>query len=322
MASHACEICGNSHDNRRFTAREMMFGSRERFDYIECSECGCLQLTNVPNDLSRFYPDEYYSFRDGAQPMGASLTVVAKRVRTAVLLRTPLGVVDAFGRMKRIPPHIYALTGLGLSTSSAICDLGSGNGQGVLWLLSQGLSNVTGFDPYAREERVVDQRLVLRKGGVDDLPGGWDLIMLHHSFEHMAAPAVVLKCLRERLNDRGSLVIRIPVADSFACRFYGADWVQLDPPRHLFIHTQRSIHVLANRTRLAVSRVFFDSHALQFWGSEQYKRDIPLRDPRSYYENTRADLFSASQIRGFQRQADRLNRRGWGDSAGFVLRRV
>ena len=115
-------------------------------------------------------------------------------------------------------------------------------------------------------------------------------------------------------------MVRTPIADSWAWRFYGVDWVQLDAPRHLFIHTRRSMHMLAARAGLAVSRVFLDSQALQFWGSEQYRRDVPLRDPRSYAEDQKTNLFSPSQIKDFERRAKRLNRQGLGDSAGFVLR--
>ena len=77
--------------------------------------------------------------------------------------------------------------------------------------------------------------------------------------------------------------------------------------------------IIARSAGLAVSRVFFDSYALQFWGSEQYKRDIPLRDPRSYAENPETDLFSVSEIKDFERRAKDLNKRRNGDSAGFVL---
>jgi hypothetical protein len=138
----------------------------------------------------------------------------------------------------------------------------------------------------------------------------------------MARPALVLEQLRKRLTARGVVIIRVPVADSWAWRTYGTDWVGLDAPRHLFIHTQRSIDILAARARFAVSRVFFDSHALQFWGSEQYRRGIPLRDPRSYGENPNTDLFTAGEIRAFERRARHLNRQHNGDSAGFVLRPI
>jgi hypothetical protein len=322
MTSRACEICGNTSHNRLVDAREMMFGTRERFEYLECSECGCLQLDDVPADLSSFYPDDYYSLDQTLTVTNRPAVTFVKGIRARALLRAPVSVVDAAVRARRAPQLFMWLAGLGLSTSSAVCDVGSGNGQSLVSMFRQGLSNLSGFDPYISEDRDIGGRISIRKFGVDDLPGGWDLIMLNHSFEHMAKPAWVLERLRRSLNDQGHIVVRIPVADSYAWKTYGADWVQLDAPRHLFIHTRRSINIIAKSAGLAISRVFFDSYAIQFWGSEQYKRDIPLRDPRSYAENPNTDLFRVSEIKEFERSANELNKLGNGDSAGFVLRIV
>lgn len=323
MSSRACEICGNTAGNSVHSVREMMFGLRERFEYGECAACGCLQLLDVPEDLSKYYPEHYYSLGAPAA-VDQSILVKVKRARTAALLRTPARVLDALAHARWVSPQVVPteftwFAGLGLSTSSAVCDLGSGSGQILAWMLGQGFSNLAGFDPYIDHDLDVDGRIAIRKVGLDDVPGGWDLIMLNHSFEHMASPTLVLEGLRERLGEGGSIVIRMPVA-SWAWRTYGTDWVQLDAPRHLFIHTPRSMSVLAERAGLTVSRVFFDSGSFQFWGSEQYRRDIPHRDPRSYWENRATAQFTAAEIEDYERRARRLNRQGLGDSAGFVLR--
>jgi 2-polyprenyl-3-methyl-5-hydroxy-6-metoxy-1,4-benzoquinol methylase len=72
--------------------------------------------------------------------------------------------------------------------------------------------------------------------------------MLHHSFEHMDNPCGVLKQIDKLLNPDGELLIRIPVSDSFAWRKYGVDWFQLDAPRHFFLHTTKSIALLAKNS--------------------------------------------------------------------------
>lgn len=40
-----------------------MFGFRDEFDYLECDECGCLQLITIPPDLIKYYPPNYYSYQ-------------------------------------------------------------------------------------------------------------------------------------------------------------------------------------------------------------------------------------------------------------------
>jgi hypothetical protein len=79
--------------------------------------------------------------------------------------------------------------------------------------------------------------------------------------------------------------------------------------------------VLARRTGFVMEDVVFDSDEFQFWASEQYTRDIPLRDPRSFAVDRNAGLFSEALIETYRRQAAELNRVRDGDSACFYLRR-
>src|SRR5262245_52545571 len=59
-----CKICRHSDRNMIHSIREMMFGTRESFEYIECSRCGCIQIADIPDDISRHYPPDYYSFSE------------------------------------------------------------------------------------------------------------------------------------------------------------------------------------------------------------------------------------------------------------------
>lgn len=322
MTEGICAICSNSYNNALFTAREMMFGMRTRFVYQQCGSCGCLQLLNVPPDLEQYYPADYYSFSSHAQPHQALAVALVKRMRRKVMLRAPTRIVDSLVRRNVVPAPFQWFAGLHLSSSSSICDVGSGNGQGLAWMHRQGFRNLSGFDPYISSDRYVAPGVAVRRLSVNEMPAGWDLIMVHHAFEHMGDPTHVIGQLAERLTEGGRLLIRTPLADSWARRSYGTNWVQLDAPRHLFVHTQRSMAILASSADLCIERVFFDSYALQFWGSEQYQRDIPLRDTRSYADNPEASMFTAKEIRDFTRFSATLNDEGLGDSAGFILRHV
>src|SRR5690606_13797018 len=163
--------------------------------------------------------------------------------------------------------------------------------------------------------------LRLLRRGIEEMEGEaeFDLVMLHHSFEHMPDPAETLRHVHRLLKPGRAALVRIPVADSWAWRHYGADWVQLDAPRHLFLHTRRSIALLAARAGLEVERVVHDSTAFQFWGSEQYREGIPLRHARSYARNPSGSAFTAAEIREFEQRAAELNARGEGDQAAFYL---
>lgn len=68
--AQACRIC-SSLDTRPVVAREMMFGLRERFVYLECRNCGCLQIAAYPEDIGRHYPSHYYAFAEPSAELEA-----------------------------------------------------------------------------------------------------------------------------------------------------------------------------------------------------------------------------------------------------------
>jgi len=57
-----CKICNNSRNNKTFHVKEMMFGLRDEFKYFECSNCECLQIEEIPQNIAKYYPGNYYSF--------------------------------------------------------------------------------------------------------------------------------------------------------------------------------------------------------------------------------------------------------------------
>lgn len=60
---YKCNVCGNEDNNSPYVIREMMFGLRHEFTYIQCAKCGCLQIARIPEDMDVYYPDSYYSFQ-------------------------------------------------------------------------------------------------------------------------------------------------------------------------------------------------------------------------------------------------------------------
>jgi SAM-dependent methyltransferase len=322
-----CEVCGHAAGNKTLVAREMMFGWRDEFEYLECGGCGCLRLSNVPLDLDRYYPDDYYpSMPDETRTTGlkkllwhwrASYCLTGSGLVGRLLAKT-YGRPSAgiFGR----PDYYRWLSKCKMSFSSRILDVGCGSGVLLFRLHNDGFTNLTGIDPFIKDS-ITHPGLVIRKQSLFAVEQEFDLVMLHHTFEHMSAPARVLSHIRRILRPGGHALIRIPVASSFAYRAYGANWAQLDAPRHLFIHSVKSVRLLAEQAGLDVMDVAFDSDEFQFWASEQYVRDIPLKDLRSYAVSPRESIFSETEIADFRRRANELNTRADGDSACFYLSR-
>ena len=121
-----------------------------------------------------------------------------------------------------------------------------------------------------------------------------------------------------RLVDPGGyLLLRVPLADSWASRHFGPDWVQLDAPRHLQLPTRKSIEILAHNCGLHVEHVEDDSGSFQIWGSLLYRRGHSLAEA-GRGGRRKLSLFRRLTARW---QARRLSRAGLGDQACFYLRR-
>jgi SAM-dependent methyltransferase len=316
-----CRICGQIEGNRTLAAREMMFGMRDRFEYIVCSACGCVQIATVPTpqDLARFYPTDYYAFAPPRRHPSRFQRFKRRRHAAHLLgLPNPLGWLST--RRHGVPPPIEYLRRSGIRRSQAVLDVGSGSGARLLDMWSYGCTWLTGIDPFVAHDIEYWNGVRVLKRDLEDYNGRHDLVMLHHTFEHMGAPLAVLERLRSLLNQGGVLLLRVPLASSEAFATYGADWVQLDAPRHLYAHTAKSIALLAKQAGWEILQVVYDSTAFQFWGSEQYRQDIPLLDPRSYQVNPAASIFTRADIAAFESRARQLNEDGRGDQACFYLR--
>ena len=208
------------------------------------------------------------------------------------------------------------------SLDSKILDVGCGAGHLLLGLRECGFLHLTGIDPFISDDICYKNGIRIYKKKIHELKGQYDFIILNHSFEHMPDPVSIFQSLSLRLATNGLIIIRIPLVSSFAWRHYKTNWVQLDAPRHLFLHSTKSIEILSEIAGLRVESVEFDSNAFQFWGSEQYQRDIPLYHEKSFLKSRRRSIFSRSKIVEFQMRSAELNADKNGDQATIYIRKT
>ncbi len=316
---HACRICSNAEGNRTHGVREMYFGTREEFKYLECADCGCLQIESVPENLSQYYPEGYYSLAKPEQKKQPRLLSFLRRQR----LRHYLGEKSRAGRLfTKIAgePHFRPwVKKTQLRSDDAILDVGSGVGTRLLYLEKKGFRDLTGIDPFIEEDIRYDNGVRVFRRHVREMEGRFDFIMLHHTFEHMPDPLPTLRHLHRLLKPERCLLLRSPLTSSYAWEHYRTNWVQLDAPRHLFLHSPKSLGLLADQAGFQLKEMACDATIFQFWGSEQYALDIPLMDERSYGRDPGRSIFSEADIREFERKTAALNDENRGDQACFYL---
>lgn len=306
-----CRLCGHTEGNRTFAAQERMLGLHDAFTYLDCGTCGALQLLDPPADLARYYPSErYYSYTPQAsrRTWRSRLQDIGMRALTDHRLGhfSPLGAALAAvtDKLRWVRPGLF-------TRRSAILDVGCGSGALLLLLQRGGFTDLTGADPFIQADIAYPGGLHIFKRELKDVDRTFDLILLNHAFEHMPDPLDTLRDIHAHLAPGGQALLRIPIAGSYAWEHYGAHWVQLDAPRHFFLHTERSIRLLAEQAGLVLEHVAYDSTAFQFIGSEKYLHGLRLdeEDP----------ALTPAMRKRFAKQAKRLNAEGRGDTASFYL---
>ncbi|HPE59429.1 MAG: class I SAM-dependent methyltransferase [Thiothrix sp.] len=314
-----CRICGSTAEHATYQVREMMLGLQDEHTYFQCSQCHCLQIAVIPDNLPDYYPQNYYSYQ--APASGNSLR------RRLVRLRDYHAITGASlpGRLLNLlmpNPKLKTLRPLNLKPDSTVLDVGCGAGLILYSLRELGFTKLLGIDPFNQDHIEYPNGLRIARQDIFQTGGQWDAIMFHHSFEHLPEQQQTLQQAFRLLKPEGTVLLRIPTVSSWAWQHYGVNWSQLDAPRHLFLHALESMRELARQTGFEVAQVTYDSNAFQFWGSEQYEKGIALRSPRSWAESPENAIFTRKQIAGFEKRAQELNAVNQGDQAAFYLRKA
>ena len=296
----------------------MMFGFRDAFDYFQCSHCGCLQISKFPADISRYYPDDYCAQKP--LPYTPKLRSLAVSLRDKYAL-SGKGLVGKFLHGRHPNPILSLLSHLPLSKKSSILDVGCGSGFLLHSLRRLGFKNLQGIDPFNKNDIECADGIHIYKKHIHDVVGLWDIIMFHHSFEHVPDPAETLQTVAGLLPVGGHCLIRIPIVSSYAWEQYGINWAQLDAPRHYFLHSIKSMQFLARLAGLELYDTRYDSSHQQLIACELYQRDISLQEYGSYSPEQRDSIFTPKEIAAFVALALDLNESRQGDQAAFYLRK-
>jgi SAM-dependent methyltransferase len=315
-----CLVCDAPKGRQTMILREMMFGLRDEFEYFVCDGCGTIQICEEVTSIEKYYPKNYYSFSTHMENRGF-LKGRILGYRDRHILNRP----NLIGWMlDRIRPDVSLrrLRAYGLRTHHSLLDVGSGSGQMLNYLALRGVEKLQGVDPFIDQDIVYSDQFAIKKGHLGEVDGQFDFIMFNHSLEHMNNPFETLREANARLKGGGVCVVRIPNCSSYAYDRYRKDWIQLDPPRHYFIPSRHGMNIIAARAGLKIIKTIDDSAGWGLWGSEQYCRDIPLRDPRSFGENPGASIFSKEDIADFEKKASEANNTNRGDQTAYVMNRA
>ena len=158
-----------------------------------------------------------------------------------------------------------------------LLDVGCGNGGFLLQMREVGWQ-VCGVEPDPKSAaQAAAAGLDVRMGLLEDaaLPAEhFDGITLNHVIEHLHDPIAALREGLRVLKPGGTISISTPNLQSRGYQLFGADWVGLDPPRHLVVFTPNSL-------RLALVSCGFEPESalrLRLVSSGMFKRSMHVRN--------------------------------------------
>lgn len=305
-----CEICGYIGEGKIYMVPERMINLGDIFEYLLCPNCGVLKRNDVLGGVEKYYGMDYYAF---SATSGGFLYRIKHKLECIILLAVIHGIIPEIifrNNIKMWRPAIASLFKTHLNKNTSILDIGGGNGKWLEILYRCGYKNLTNIDLYCSD---TDNPIKFVKTDFLEYKTDaiWDVIALHHSFEHMDAPDEVLEKCRRLLSDKGMLIIRIPIMGKWAWETYGVSWYQIDAPRHKYIYTEEAMSILCKRHGLKIEKVVYDSTAAQICISDMY-----ANTDRAFLEFDRKNI--SKENKKFVRYLNATNN---GDQACFYIRK-
>ena len=320
-----CRLCGCEDNFDSLKVKELEMGFKEEFTYLFCKSCGTLQIESIPTNLSKYYPSDYYSFKSVTKK--SFIKEKLKKARDLYgLYSNKLNFLGHFlSILFPLDTQILSMRRIirSLNAYSKILDVGCGEGAFLKRLANIGFKNLEGVDPFIKHTKTLEYRIKLHKQSIMDLDkkSEYDLIMFHHSFEHLVEnPFEVLKKVNIMLKKKGFCLIRMPTTSSFAWEKYGKHWVGIQAPRHIMIYSIRGFEILAEKAGFKIHSISYDSTFLVLLQANNIK-NIALNDDNSYFVNPKKSIFTKDEIEQYKKLALSLNKKFRGDMICVILRK-
>jgi SAM-dependent methyltransferase len=310
-----CKICGNKKDNKIFTAKEMLQGTRIPHEYMECSDCACVQIVNIPTSMADYYSNSSYGSFISPRKLNFKNRIRAIRNKYAICNQG--GVLGYLLNQMMPLTTDYCVIKNYAKINSKILDVGCGAGAYINDLSDIGFVNVSGIDPFLEKELVYDNGVVIRKIFLEQVTEQYDVILSHHSFEHVPQPLETLLSIKKLLRPGGVCLLTIPVAEDLY-RQYRQDCYLIQAPQHFFLYSMKSMEILTRNAGLRVEKIMRDATTTSNWYkySELWKKDVSTNEAGANLDIN----FAHKELAEFIQIEKNLNHQGKGDNITFVLR--
>lgn len=304
-----CILCGNPGKLLYTGLRDRLFGALGEWNLRECSNPNCRLAWIDPmpckENISKAY-ENYYTHQDTIKKSNL-LRKAYYYVRDGYLswqfafpgFCSPWQKLAGF--LLFLNPIYRASADLMVMKTKfqpggRLLDVGCGSGEILAFLNSRGWQGVGVDFDLAAVQLARSKGLDARQGSLEAqhyLNNQFDLITMHHVIEHMYDPIALFKECYRILKPGGQIVIVTPNLGGLGHRIFGNSWRGLEPPRHLYIYSAKSLCTALERANLTIHSVNYSVKGAAFMYLQS--RAIKAKDkatPGAVQERLYSILFS------------------------------
>ena len=213
--------------------------TKESFEIQSCHLCGLGHTLPQPSDLGPYYDPAYHGNRHGL----THRYCIQRRVRF----------------VRRAAP--------GAANGRRLLDIGCGDGSFLEATRALGWTVFgTELNPTLARQRGLPVEESVAAAGIH---GPFDVITSWHSLEHFPNPLRTVREVHALLRPDGRFLAAVPNAEGAHARSFGAKWLHLDVPRHLFHFGPRSLVALLEAARLRPCKFWHQEFEYDFLGFVQ-----------------------------------------------------
>jgi len=287
-----CYLCGTTGEPLYENLKDRLYGAAGAWNLKRCPEpgCGLLWLDPMPaeEDIDKAYKD-YFTHIEMNGVRKSWLKHAYGLAKRGYWARKYGYGKDSVGRWQKLwgmliqlDPGLraeleFSVMYLPSLRNGQLLDVGCGSGLALQRMSELGWQ-VRGVDFDPKAVRIAQKKgLEVGLGKLADqgYPSDcFDAITMSHIIEHVHDPLSFLGECRRILKPGGNLVMVTPNSRSWGHQRFGANWMHLDPPRHLHIFNEPSLRELtlaAGLQLVSLRTTIRDTNGL-FIGSRSIER--------------------------------------------------
>lgn len=240
-----CFVCESKVFNNYLNCTDL-FLSKEKFDLVECDNCGFIFTNPRPeeNIIGKYYESEDY---------------ISHSTQKKSLLNNIYELV----RKRKIKSKYKLISNV--ANGKKILDIGCATGE-LLNYFKQRNWDTQGVEPNEKAKKFAIQNYGLNVKGESELKNfpdeTFDVIMMWHVLEHVPLLNERIQELKRLLKPDGVIFIAIPNPKSWDAKYYKEFWAAFDVPRHLYHFSQETTIKLFDKFKFSIEEIIpmkFDS---------------------------------------------------------------